>query len=250
MKIVCVMQVRNEATPLPGCLDHLRPYVDGFLALDDGSTDGTAAVLAGEPAMLDVISLPVREPHTWDEAGNKKALLSRAAELGADWVLCTDADERWEQRFLEQARDVAETCTREDVWWTVTWLRELWNRPDQYRCDGEWGRKRRGRYFRLPDVRDSDEKPLHGPWEPPSIRERAHRRYGFNLYHLKMIDAADRSARRDHYQRLDPENKLQEAGYAYLTDESGLKLMKIPAEKAYDYSTLPPQLARMLDESP
>jgi glycosyltransferase involved in cell wall biosynthesis len=246
MTILCVMQARNEGAALPGCLDHLRPFVDGFVALDDGSTDDTGAVFVAEPKMLDVISKPVCEPHTWDEPGNKLALLARAAARGAQWVLCTDADERWETAFLEQLHELAGACTRDDVWWTVTNLRELWNRPDQYRCDGIWARKRRGRFFRLPELVATDDAPLHGPWEPPTVRARPHRRLQHNLYHLKMIREADRVARRDYYQQLDPDNKLQEQGYAYLTDKTGLRLKTIPPEKAYDYSTLPPDLRRML----
>jgi glycosyltransferase involved in cell wall biosynthesis len=236
------MQTRNEAAFLPGCLAHVRPWVDGFVALDDGSTDGTGAVLAAEPRMLDVITRAPREPHVWDEPRNKRALLRRAAALGADWVLCVDADERWEACFLERLYDLAASLARDGVWWTIVWLRELWNRPDQYRCDGGWGRKERGRFFRLPEQVESDDKPLHGPWEPPSVRRRRFVRLDHDLYHLKMIRAEDRIARRDFYKRLDPQCAFQPQGYDYLTDETGIVLKAIAPGKEYAYLTLPPKL--------
>ncbi len=47
-RIACLMQLRNEARCLEGCLAHLRGYVDGIVALDDGSTDATSSILGRE----------------------------------------------------------------------------------------------------------------------------------------------------------------------------------------------------------
>ena len=55
-----------------------------------------------------------------------------------------------------------------------------------------------------------------------------------NLYHLKMIAPKRRQARRDLYNHLDPERKLQAIGYDYLTDEEGLELENIPVHRFYD----------------
>ena len=52
-RILCVMQLHNEARYLEGCLAHLRGHVDGVIALDDGSTDGTGALLTQHP-LVDV----------------------------------------------------------------------------------------------------------------------------------------------------------------------------------------------------
>ena len=58
--LVAVLQLRNEAYYLRGCLDHLRDHVDAFVALDDGSTDDTRAILGAEPKMADVLTNLVR----------------------------------------------------------------------------------------------------------------------------------------------------------------------------------------------
>ena len=55
------------------------------------------------------------------------------------------------------------------------------------------------------------------------------------IYHLRMIRREDREARRERYQRLDPEARWQPTvGYAYLTDERGLKLRRVPHGRRYE----------------
>lgn len=85
LRIVCVLQVRNEARCLPGCLDHLRGHVDGIVALDDGSTDGTADILRREPMLLELLSNPPCDDgaHVWRENENKRRLLEAARRHGA-----------------------------------------------------------------------------------------------------------------------------------------------------------------------
>lgn len=58
-------------------------------------------------------------------------------------------------------------------------------------------------------------------------------RSGLNLYHLKMIDPARRSARRDPYSFLDPHRRDQAIGYDYLADATGVQLEPIPPDRRY-----------------
>ena len=55
------------------------------------------------------------------------------------------------------------------------------------------------------------------------------------IYHLRMLEAADRAARRARYERLDPGATWQpDVGYAYLTDETGVRLRRVGARRGYD----------------
>lgn len=249
MTIFAVLQLRDEEHYLPGCLAHLREFVDGIVALDDGSRDATHEILARDPA-VDVITKPATAEHQWDELGNKRMLVERARELGADWVLACDADERYERRFLSQLRTITGELAGLRI---AVWCRELWDRPDTYRVDGVWGtgNKLRTRLFPVPAVITYDDNTaLHGGWEPDLIKRLPRRTLDYNFYHLKMIRRADRIARRDFYVRLDPECKLQAIGYDYLTDETGLDVRTIAPERAYDYETLPPDLRPLLVRDP
>ncbi len=247
LRIVCVMQVRNEARYLPGCLDHLRGHVDGIVALDDGSTDGTAPILRREPMLLELLSNPPRDDgaHVWDENENKRRLLDAARRHGAGWVLVCDADERYEQLFLRHLHATVDSLPDHQLASLSLVSCELWNSPDAWRSDGPWGRKSRARLFRLPRQIAFDQSPaLHGPWLPDDAQRHGPMFYSrYRFYHLKSIRHEDRVARRDLYTRLDPARKFQAIGYDYLAQEGpGLQLMRIAPDRDYDRSTLPPDL--------
>lgn len=241
-RIACVMQVRNEREYLPGCLGHLRGYVDCVIALDDGSTDDTHAILRSDPGFVDCIRNEPVSGHVWNERENRRRLIERARDLCFDWVLCCDADERFETAFLARLRMIASAFPLTDVPCVAVDLRELWNGPCQYRIDGVWGNKKRMRFFKVPDrIRYDLDQQLHGQWYPDHIRK-----YGrivpemANLYHLKTIRHEDRVRRRDFYQKLDPENRFQKMGYAYLAEEGGgMQVELIPSGREYDLDSLP-----------
>lgn len=241
-RILCVVQVRNEAALLKGCLDHLRPYVDGFVILDDGSTDPTPSVIEAETKLAAHLRTPVKEPHHWDEKGNKQRLLRAAQRAGADWVLVCDADERLENLFLRHMRAVATALKPLRLPCVSLALRELWDQPDQYRVDGVWGQKRVARFFALPEqISFNSSTDLHGPWYPDEVGARGQFiATGYHMYHLRMIHAAQREARRDRYIRLDPDNRFQAIGYDYLTDTSnGLVLNAIDPLRGYEMASSP-----------
>jgi len=252
-RIVCVMQARNEARHLPGCLDHLRDHVDGFVILDDGSTDRTPDIIRAEPKLLERLDNPVTHPHTWNERRNKQLLLEAAQRHQAQWVLICDADERFETLFLRGLQRIGLALDRMGFLMLTVALRELWDTPRQYRVDGKWGHKRGTRLMKLPKKISFDASlDYHDTWIPDSMRpasclNQRHATLFYNLYHLKMVHATDRMKRRDFYKKLDPENKLQWQGYDYLTEVGeSLQTECIAPERGYDFDTLPADLQAML----
>lgn len=245
MSLLALFSARNEAYHLPHFLPHLAPYVDGFVALDDGSTDDTRRLLDGQPKMLDVLSNPPRaDDLELREPENRRRLLARARALGAGWAICLDPDERLELGALRRLHELVRRAQAENKTLVNFRLRELWDSPFHYRVDGVWGRKTRMRLFAIPDPDTFQGAPLHGPWHPD---ERAPAgkvvHDGASIYHLKMIRAEDRVRRRELYERLDPGQRFQPVeGYAYLTDETSLSLHAIPPWRAYARSSIPPDL--------
>lgn len=241
-KIACVMQLRNESEYLPGCLRHLEGFVDGVIALDDGSTDDTRAILQQHRLVEDILMNPQTENHVWDERENKRRLLSRAQELGFDWALACDADERYERDFLKNIRRIAAAFPPGHLSCMAVRVRELWDSPTRYRVDGMWGMKAVPRFFPLPErISFAEDKPLHGRWCPDQIRnEGLLHRLHYNLYHCKTIRKDDRIRRRDFYRAADPEQRLQSAGYDYLAEEGPLlRTEEITPARSYDLTTLP-----------
>lgn len=232
VRLLALLAFRDERRYLPGWFVNVPPEVDGVVALDDGSTDGSADFVAAQPAVTALLRAPQREPHVWDDGANHRRLAEAATALGADWVVGVDADERLERGFGERARELV-TARRAPLAFHLH-VRELWDRPDRMRVDGIWGRKRSPRLFAARPGAVFDERALHGYWAPLDAREGDdYRQADLYLYHRRMIRAEDREARRDKYRRLDPERRFQAIGYDYLTESAGIELVELPAGRSY-----------------
>jgi hypothetical protein len=227
VRLLAVLGVRDGMRFLPGFVANVGPQVDGIVALDDGSADGSAEYLGARPEVLEVIRVPASRPE-WDEMGNHRALVQAALRHGADWVLALDADERLERHFRRRA----EPLMRQGPGGAFTVrLLDLWDSSQQVRVDGIWGRKRVARLFRARADHVYDTAVLHGDKAP--LQDRPYQAADLIVYHLGMLTGADRHARRRKYELADPEGRWQEIGYAYLTDEAGLRLRPLRARRGY-----------------
>lgn len=234
MRLIALLSARDEMNYLPGYVANVAPQVDGIIALDDGSSDGSAEFLESTGAVLEVLRRP-RARVAWDEPGNYRALVDGGLRHGAEWLISLDADERLEREF----RTRAERVIRRGRWLGfeayALRLRELWGSPHQFRADGIWGTKAVGRLFRARADHRFDLRPLHGPKLPQQVLDAGRlARADLEIYHLRMVRREDRVARQRRYEDLDPEALWQPGiGYGYLTDETGLRLEPIPPGREY-----------------
>lgn len=232
-KLVALLAVRNGMRYLPGLLRNVAPQVDGIVALDDGSSDGSAELLAGHEALIELLQNPTDRPE-WDEVGNHRALIQAALRHCAEWVVCVDADERLEQHFRTRAERVIARGQLLGYSAYAVRLRELWDDPGQYRVDGIWGQKMVARLFRLREDHEFDARPLHGLKAPlQALRRGRFPKADLNIYHLAMLRAEDREMRRRRYEEADPNRRWQRIGYEYLTDQSGLTLQSLPPGRGF-----------------
>ena len=205
-RVIAIFSFRYDADLVPDLVENLRPIVDGYVAYDDRGA---------------------REAYT-DERARKAVLRQAAREMGAQWLLCIDPDERLEMATAERIK--AMTGVIEPVAWRFR-LREMYT-PTAYRVDGRWKKKGLTCLFPLLDGQIFSDAPLHGRRSPLNS-EYKKRDSGLNLYHLKMIAAERREARRDFYKTLDPKSEFQKIGYDYLCDENGLMLEEVPTSRLY-----------------
>ena len=232
-QLIALLAVRNGMRHLPGYLRNVAPHVDGIIALDDGSSDGSTDLLAGHRSVIEIIRNPAGRP-TWDEVGNHRALVAAALRHRPEWVLCVDADERLEREFRARAERVIARGRWLGFGAYAMRLRELWDAPDQYRVDGIWGRKRVARLFLARDDHEFDPSPLHGV--KPPLQARVRGRFpsaDLIIYHLGMLSADDRRDRRRRYEQADPSRQWQAIGYEYLTDTRGLSLRPVSTHRGF-----------------
>ncbi len=238
-EILCVMCFYNEERNLASCIRHLAPFVDGFVLFDDASTDASAEIAADAPRLRRLIRNENKE--SWRERTNRETVLRAAmecAETAEPWVLCPDADERFETRFLKELPKItAARAGQKKVLHLRT--RELWGDIHHYRSDGIWDNKWKGCLFQLSEEMTFDyDQEHHIPW---AYREIAHEQefLDYNFYHLKMVKAADRKRRVKLYNTLDPERWMQAIGYDYLADPTGLVRRRIPFSHRYQTRFVP-----------
>lgn len=82
------MIVKNEAPVIRRCLDSLKPYVDWFVIVDTGSTDGTQEIVRQHYPNATLFGYP------WVNFGvNRQQALERARESGCEYILFMDADD-------------------------------------------------------------------------------------------------------------------------------------------------------------
>ncbi len=234
VRLIALLQLRDEVKHLPSWLANVSPQVDGIVALDDGSSDGSAELLEGKANVLEVVRVSRRRPD-WDEVGNFRRLVDAGHRHGADWLVSLDADERVEHDFRARAERVIRRGGLLGLPAYALRLHDLWGSVDQYRADGVWDDRWVARLFRARPGQALDERPLHarkvpvGPWWMRGRVPHADLR----VYHLRMIRPEDRQARRERYERLDPDCRWQPEGYSYLTDETGLELRPVPLDRGF-----------------
>lgn len=224
---------------LPGFLANVAPHVDGIVALDDGSIDGSAECLASHPKVLEVLRNPPGRP-TWDEVGNHRALVHGGLRHGAAWYVVVDADERLERDFRARAERVIRRGQRFGLSAMAVRILDVWDAPDQFRTDGHWGRRYVARLFLAREDHEFDERSLHASKAPlQAQRGGRYPRADLLVYHLRMLRAEDRRARRARYESLDPGARWQPRGYGYLTDTTGIRVRAIPRRRGWSEADAP-----------
>jgi hypothetical protein len=231
VRLIALLAVRDEMAELPSLVANLAPHVDGIVALDDGSLDGSGAWLAARPEVLEVLHV---ERGAYDEPRNHRLLVAAGLRHDADWLLSIDADERVEQRFRDRAERVIRRGRLFGLKAFAVRFCDLWDSEERIRVDGIWGRKSAARLFRaLPD-HAFDDRALHSHKAP--LQARVAGRFipaDLIVYHRGMLTAQVRAERRARYEELDPDAEHQAIGYAYLTDEDCIRLEPLPAGRGW-----------------
>lgn len=216
-KIVATYAVRSEPQWLVDDLRANLHWVDGFAEIDNRSQVGG-----------------------WAHEGELRARQRQACrDMGADWALFVDPDERLEDSAVGLVPAAVERFQQVAPNTIISFpLREMWT-PTQMRIDGVWARKLpRKRLFRLgaEGERQFHHKPIHcGAHPRGAVRERVVLD-DVRMYHLKNIEPQNRAARANAYVAADRASQLPERAdtdWSWLHDETGLELAEIEPGRGF-----------------
>jgi glycosyltransferase involved in cell wall biosynthesis len=82
------MIVKNEAHVIRRCLDAVRPFIDNWIIVDTGSTDGTQAIIREH--LEDIPGELFERP--WQNFGHNRSEALALARAKADYIFVIDAD--------------------------------------------------------------------------------------------------------------------------------------------------------------
>jgi hypothetical protein len=224
LRIITALRVKNEAAFIQEVLASVLPLSERVLVFDDHSTDETRSICRRFGEHVTVFESPFAG---LDESRDKNYLLRKLIELRPDWVLWIDGDEVLERSGADQLRGAAANGTGIAVF--SLRVAYLWDRPDQVRVDGLFGRFRRPSFFRL-QGQDSARVafPVTGQGgnfhcgNVPGGLKGAVRDLDVRLKHYGYLEASKRQAKFTFYTSRDPNNATED-GYRHIIGLPGAR---------------------------
>jgi hypothetical protein len=216
-KVVGLLPARNAAHDLSGYFRSIAPVVDAVVALDDGSTDGTAEILEREPLVKVLLRNPRRLTYRgWDDSSNRKRLIEAALQLDPAWFLFLDSDERLDRDDAAALRRFIDREAREGYAYGMRVFRMI---DDLYHWD-------RGalwvyRLFARDGSHTLPEQRLHFVPVPTSIPIDRWLQTTIRIQHLAGLTESHRRRRFEKYVEADPLNQFQPS-YANLLEPPGV----------------------------
>jgi glycosyltransferase involved in cell wall biosynthesis len=200
MKIVCLLPVRNGASDLPGYFSSVARFADAVVALDDGSSDETRAMLEREPLVARLLTNPVRADYRdWNDSANRNRLLEAAAALDPEWIISLDADERIDDGDALALRAFLETDALPGLAYSFRWYTMVGD-LEHALPEPIWVH----RLFAYAPGQQFSSRELHFAPIPTSIPRRAYLRTTFRIQHLAGLSNERRLARYNKYREADP----------------------------------------------
>lgn len=222
-RIVCALPVRNGARDLPGWLESVERFADAVVALDDGSTDDTAALLQAHPLVEVLIRNPRRSSYRgWNDASNRNRLLAASASARPDWIVMLDADERIDAADALALRDFVAREAVPGCAYGMRVYRMLDERGGYDDC-ALWVY----RLFAYVPGQRVRARELHDLPIPEDIPNTRWIRTTLRIQHFGAMTAERRRARFSKYGEADPDHRWQST-YDHLLNPPGPRLQWSP----------------------
>lgn len=200
MLCIGLMIVKNEADILLRSLDSYAKWLDGIVALDNGSTDGSLEILGQHP----IVKKLAVDAGEFNETRLVPKIIELASDIQADWYVESDADEIFNPDF----RNVMQATPSP---FNVIGARLLYMLDDTH-----YYRERPVyRIFRKAQFSFGHIRKLHHGKIPiaPHLQRKVF--CPFHIKHFQIRSYKQGMCKYNNYVQLDPTNKYQR-GYEHL----------------------------------
>lgn len=127
--LIALIPTYNESERIADCMHSVEKYCDGIILLDDDSTDDTYQISQSDKLLIKAKKIRTE----FNDKQNRNILLDIASFFKAAWFIFIDADERFDDRFV----DLREVMKNPDVDTVGVWIANLWDSMETYRTDME-----------------------------------------------------------------------------------------------------------------
>lgn len=127
--LIALIPTYNESERITDCLRSVEKYCDGIILLDDDSTDDTYQIAQSEKLLVKA----KKQRTEFNDKQNRNILLDIASFFKAEWFIFIDADERFDERFV----DLRNIINKKEVDVVSIWIANLWDNVETYRIDME-----------------------------------------------------------------------------------------------------------------
>lgn len=203
--LIALIPTYNESERIIDCLRSVEKYCDGIILLDDDSCDDTYEIAHSEKLLL-----KARKVRTeFNDKQNRNILLDIASFFKAEWFIFIDADERFDDRFV----DLREVMKISNVDIIGVYIANLWNSMDTYRFMKDPYAKN-GLWLRWRMFRDKgrmqivNQRKLHFPSIPYAEKNCNFFEAKTLLLHLGYLSQNKRKYKYDFYQIEDKDRIL------------------------------------------
>jgi GT2 family glycosyltransferase len=213
-KLICLTPFHNEEKNLKRFLKENSKFVDGFIFLDDASTDSSLKLVKDNPKTIKLLKKSNRK--NFNDKQNRNILLKEASKTNSEWFIFLDADEVLDKHYLNDFKKLLDTN------YEIYWLRlvHLWDSIKTYRCDYPEslnGVQYKARLFRKKEnmYLDTNNR-LHMRLVPYTGKEK---RADVLIKHYANVYKKNRIKRFENYTKLYDKKLQNQISYSHFLDD-------------------------------
>ena len=205
VKLAGMLRIKNEARWIREVLESALRVCDQVFVMDDHSTDDTREICSSLPG----VALYGSPFEGLDEARDKNWLFGLIQRSHPEWVLAIDGDELLMEPDHSKIRESVNGGGSDCYALRVLYL---WDRTDQVRTDGVYGRFWRPSLFRLRPGDSFCATRNGGNFHCGNVPQEflSSARCNARLLHFGYMDAADRKRKFEWYNQNDPHNLVED----------------------------------------